>query len=332
MLYPIIFEPIYKEMIWGGTRLAQIFNRQLPSDKVGESWDISCRPQEMGVIANGPLTGVEFDAYIATDRRKILGTRLENCNRFPLLVKIIDANDVLSIQVHPDDTYAMLKGGFDCGKNEMWYVLAPPDDGHLIIGLKSDVTREALVNAFANGTVEACMEYLPVAAGDIINIPAGLVHALTPGAMVAEVQQNSDITYRLYDYNRLGLDGKPRSLHIDDALAVTDFDNKLSKSVVIGQSIKNGQNELIYAINNPYFAIIKYVLTSSLAEESDTGAFSIFTCVEGCAVINAGDFVTEIPAGRSAFIPAGMGGYSIAPVKNCERAVLLKSYVPGLSS
>lgn len=328
MLYPIIFKPIYKEMIWGGARLAQIFDRQLPSDKVGESWDISCRPQEMGVIENGPLAGISFDTYIDTDRQKILGTRLEHCDRFPLLVKIIDANDVLSIQVHPDDDYAVLKGGLDCGKNEMWYVLAPPDDGHLIIGLKSDVTRETLANAFANGTVEACMEYLPVEAGDIINIPAGLVHALTPGAMVAEVQQNSDITYRLYDYNRLGLDGKPRPLHIEDALAVTDFDNKLSKSVVIGQSVRKGRNELIYAINNQYFAIINYVLVSSLAEESDPGAFSIFTCVEGCASITVDDFVTEIPAGRSAFIPAGMGSYSIAPAKNGKRVVLLKSFVP----
>jgi len=316
-------------MIWGGARLAQIFDRQLPSNKVGESWDISCRPQEMGIIENGPLAGLTFDTYIATDKRKILGTRLKNCDRFPLLVKIIDANDVLSIQVHPDDAYAMSKGGLDCGKNEMWYVLAPPHDGYLLIGLRPHITREKLEKAFENGTVENCMARLPVKTGDIVNIPAGLVHALTPGVMVAEVQQNSDITYRLFDFDRLDAHGNLRPLHTDDALAVTDFDNKLAKSVVTGQSIKKGGNELIYAINNPYFAIIKYVLANSLAEESDPGAFSIFTCVEGCAVITVGDFVTKIPAGRSAFIPAGMGNYSIAPAKNCERAVLLKSFVPG---
>lgn len=328
MLYPLIFKPIYKEMIWGGTRLATMFGRELPSDKVGESWDISCRPLEMGIIENGPCAGLGFDEYININRRAVLGTRLENCDRFPLLVKIIDANDVLSIQVHPDDAYAAQKGGADCGKNEMWYVLAPPDDGYLLIGLRPDITKEKLQKAYSNGTVENCMARLPVKAGDIIDIPAGLVHALTPGVMVAEVQQNSDITYRLFDFDRLDLHGNPRPLHIDDAFAVTDFDNRLPKSVVMGQSIKKGENELIYAINNPYFAIIKYILAGSITEESDPGAFSIFTCVEGRAAITVGEFVTKIPAGRSVFIPAGMRGYTIAPDESFERTVLLKSFVP----
>ena len=327
MLYPLIFNPIYKEMIWGGTRLATMFGRELPSGKVGESWDISCRPQEMGVIENGPHAGLSFDAYVDMDRRGVLGTRLENCDRFPLLIKIIDANDVLSIQVHPDDAYATQKGGADCGKNEMWYVLAPPHDGYLLIGLRPDITREKLQKAYENGTVENCMARLPVKVGDIIDIPAGLVHALTPGVMVAEVQQNSDITYRLFDFNRLDAHGNPRPLHIEDAFAVTDFDNKLAKSVVTGESIKKGENELIYAINNPYFAIVKYVLAEPVAEESDERGFCIFTCVEGGAVITAGEITVEVPVSRSVFVPAAMGAYSVAPVGG--RAVLLKSYVPG---
>jgi len=315
-------------MIWGGARLAQMFGRQLPSAKVGESWDISCRPQEMGIIENGPLAGTTFDAYINMDKQKVLGTRLQNCDRFPLLVKIIDANDVLSIQVHPCDAYAAQKGGADCGKNEMWYVLAPPRDGYLLIGLRPDITREKLQKAFENGTVENCMARLPVKVGDIIDIPAGLVHALTPGVMVAEVQQNSDITYRLFDFNRLDAHGNMRPLHTDDAFAVADFDNKLAKTVVTGQSIKKGENELIYAINNPYFAIIKYVLDSPLTEESDPGAFSVYTCVEGHAAITAGEFEVQVAAGRSVFIPAGLGQYSVSPFEKNERAVLLKSFVP----
>jgi len=329
--YPIVFKPIYKEMIWGGTRLAEMFGRQLPSDKVGESWDISCRPQEMGEIANGVYAGQTFEEYIAKDRAKIVGTRLAHCKRFPLLVKIIDANDALSIQVHPDDVAARQAGGADCGKSEMWYVLNPPDDGRLIIGLKPGVTREKLAEAYKNGTVEACLNYLPVKTGDIINIPAGLVHALTPGIVVAEVQQNSDITYRLYDYNRLGLDGNPRQLHVEDALAVSDFEEKIPKRAVPGLSIKKGENALIYSICNPNFAIIKYDISSSFVEASDPAVFSIFTCVEGNAVIEAGGVAVEVLAGGSMFIPAGIGEYSIAPMKG-ERVVLLKSFVPDIKT
>jgi len=325
--YPIIFKPIYKEMIWGGTRLADMFGRQLPSSKIGESWDISCRLQEMGIIENGPYAGETFEDYIAKDKAHILGTRLVNCERFPLLVKIIDANDALSIQVHPSDAAAQKAGNADCGKSEMWYILNPPDDGNLIIGLKPGITREKLAEAYENGTVEACLNYLPVATGDIIDIPAGLVHALTPGVVVAEVQQNSDITYRLYDYNRLGLDGKPRQLHVEEALAVSDFKEKIPKCAVPGLRIEKGENALTYVICNPNFAIIKYDVVSPLVEESNPAAFSIFTCVEGNAVIEAGDIAAEVPTGGSVFIPAGMGAYSIVPAKG-EKAVLLKSFVP----
>ena len=328
-LYPVKFAPIYKEMVWGGTRLAQMFNRTLPSSKVGESWDISCRPGEMGIIENGPYTGESFENYIGKSKAKILGTRLANCEKFPLLVKIIDANDALSIQVHPDDAQARQRGGEDGGKSEMWYVLNPPHDGKLIIGLKPGISREKLAEAYENGTVEDCINYLPVAVGDIINIPAGLVHALTPGIIVAEVQQNSDITYRLYDYNRLGLDGKPRPLHVEDALAVSDFEEKIPKQAVPGLGVKMGENELTYSICNPYFAIIKYDISVPLMEASNPEAFSIFTCVDGNAEIRTGAMTVEVPTGGSVFIPAGMGEYVITPA-NGKKVVLIKSFVPDI--
>jgi len=343
--YPIKFKPIYKEMIWGGTRLATMFGRALPSNKVGESWDISCRPGEMGIIENGPHAGLAFEDYIAQGKTGILGAQLSNCERFPLLVKIIDANDALSIQVHPGDDYAQQQGLTDTGKNEMWYILNPPDDGYLIIGLKPGVTREKLADAYNSGTVEDCLDRLYVKTGDIVNIPSGLVHALTPGVMVAEVQQNSDVTYRLYDYNRVGLDGKPRPLHVEDALAVSDFEEKLPKSVVhvadkissgypappleITTHHKNSENELVNAITNSYFAIVKYTLITSITEESDPAAFYIFTCVEGCARINANSIDVEVNAGQSVFIPAQTGTYAITPM-NDNPAVLLRSSVPSL--
>lgn len=325
-LYPVLFSPIYKEMVWGGNRLQTMFNRKLESAKTGESWDISCRPNEMGIIENGSHAGLAFDEYIALDKVGILGIKLENAERFPLLVKIIDANDALSIQVHPDDIKAKEKGSTDTGKSEMWYVLHPPHDGNLIIGLKSGVTQEMLSNAYKNGTVEECLNYLPVKTGDIIDIPAGLVHALTAGVIVAEVQQNSDITYRLYDYNRIGLDGSPRELHVDDALNVSDFEEKLSKEVAVGTDVKNGDNTLTFAIANEFFTIVKYVIAEPLTERSNLESFSIFTCVSGSAIFAAGGISVTVPVGRSIFIPANMGEYVISPINDTE-TVLIKSFV-----
>jgi len=292
-LYPIKFHPIFKEMIWGS-----------------ESWDISCRPLEMGVIANGPNAGQIFEDYINLDREKILGTRLKDVARFPLLVKIIDARDALSIQVHPCDEYAKQSGSADSGKSEMWCILKPPTDGHLIIGLKPGVTRAVLETAYKNGTVEDCLNRLPVKAGDMINIPAGLVHAITPGVVLAEVQQNSDITYRLYDYNRMGPDGKTRPLHVQEALDVSDFDEKIPKTVAADNQIKC-----------PYFTVVKYEITTPLVEVTDTANFCIFTCVEGIAQFDTGEVLNT---GDSVFLPAAMGKYVISPKGG--RAVLLKSH------
>ena len=369
IFYPLKFVPIYKEMLWGGNRLNKYFNRNSPYEKTGESWDVSCRPGEMGVIENGPAAGQDLVDYIAQDWIGVLGTRLKSVERFPLLVKLIDANDNLSVQVHPGDDYAQQfhnnfdalralyqscseigaaakgrdgSGGqwqpTDTGKTEMWYILTPPTDGELIIGLKPGVTPDGLRLAFESGDMEPCLNRLPVSAGDIVNIPAGLVHALTPGAMVAEVQQNSDITYRMYDYNRVGPDGKPRALHLDEALAVADFEGRIPRAVTSGLAVKKGDCTLTYTIANPYFAVIKYELNCVFEEDSDPAAFSIFTCVEGEAEIIApgasgeaaqpGDdaMVVDLPTGSSVFIPAGLGGYAIR--SKGGRAVLLKSFVP----
>ena len=337
--YPLLLTPIYKEMLWGGNRLNTIYNRTSPYEKTGESWDVSCRPGEVSIITNGPAAGQTLADYIAQDKAGVLGSRLANQKRFPLLVKLIDANENLSVQVHPDDNYARIAAAqgqvSDTGKAEIWYILTPPTDGHLIIGLKQGITADALRNAYKTGTAEDCLSRLPVKTGDIVSIPAGLVHSLTPGVMVAEIQQNSDITYRLYDYNRIGLDGKPRDLHIEEALAVTDFEGKIPKAVIQGLPIKKGDCTLTYAIANPYFAVIKYDLQDSIAENSNPAAFCIFTCVEGDAEIltnisNGLAPVIPLPAGRSVFIPASLGRYTLRPKHG--HCMLLKSFVPDIEN
>ncbi|MCL2216757.1 MAG: class I mannose-6-phosphate isomerase [Defluviitaleaceae bacterium] len=305
-LYPILLRPIFKKMIWGS-----------------ESWEITCRPDEMGIIENGPAAGEAFAHYIGRNSSGVLGTRFGPESRFPLLVKIIDAKERLSVQVHPTDAYAKAKGETDSGKSEMWYIIKPPECGFLIIGLKPSVTRESLAAAYKNGTVESCLNRLRVREGDIVNIPAGLVHAITAGTIVAEIQQNSDITYRLYDYNRTDDQGKTRPLHIEDALAVSDYEGKIPKTAASAiETTKIGANLLTRVISDEYFDIKKYELSGPLNESSNRSEFAIFTCVEGDAVIEAEGISVEIPMGRSVFLPAALGSYTIRPKD--KLAVLLK--------
>jgi mannose-6-phosphate isomerase len=244
----------------------------------------------MGIIENGELAGKKFFEIFGEEK-------------FPLLVKIIHARDVLSVQVHPCDEYARAKGAADTGKSELWYILTPPTHGELIIGLKEGVTREILAAAYESGTVEAYLNRIKVQRGDIINIPAGLIHALTPGTVVAEIQQNSDITYRLYDFNRLGADGKPRELHVADALACIDYENTFTKI--------------------EHFTAEKIKIAEKTKMISDEKNFSIYTCVEGNAIFETQTHTVFLPAPRSVFIPASLGEFSIRPEKNS--ALLLKS-------
>jgi mannose-6-phosphate isomerase len=313
-------------MLWGGRKLSDRYGRRLPSEHTGESWDISFRENEMARVANGPLAGRPFSSVAGPIggelRSKWLGRRFAEAE-FPLLVKIIDANDNLSVQVHPDNEQAMAINGISQGKNEMWYVL---EGGELIVGLKNDVTKKDFTEAVSgnNGqAVEGLLNRLPIMRGEIIYIPAGLIHGLTKGVMVAEIQQNSDITYRVYDYGRKGFDGKPRQLHTEQALAVTDFENRHKKTATPG--IKVDRTPLTYYIANQYFCVIGYELNDTVyTEESDPDKFFIFTCVEGSCVIYAGDAAAPLTESVSVFIPAALGAFSI----QAEHCKLLKSFVP----
>jgi len=330
-MYPLLFEPIYKEMIWGGRKLSDRYGRCLPSDHTGESWDISYREGEMSRALNGEYAGRAFasiaGAFGGECRSKWLGARFAR-KAFPLLVKIIDANDNLSIQVHPDDARAPVINGEPQGKSEMWCVLDAPNGGSLIIGLKDGVSREdfiSAVNINDGQAVERMLNRLPVKRGDVIYIPAGLVHAITKGVMVAEIQQNSDVTYRIYDYGRNGLDGKPRQLHKEQARDVIDFDNRLRKTVIPGISVKG--TPFTYYIANPKFCAVGYELNGAVhSENSDPEKFFIFTCVEGGCVIKAGGMELPLSESYSVFIPAALGEYSIES-KHCK---LIKSFVPDI--
>ena len=322
-LYPLVFEPIYKEMIWGGARLAGKFGRTLPSEHVGETWDVSCREAEMSVVENGTLAGRTLGELIAADRAGMLGAALADAETFPLLLKLIDAKDNLSVQVHPDDAYAQRVENLPVGKTEMWYILDAPEDAALIIGLNDGVTEADFRRAVADGTVEDCLGRLPIQAGDVIFIAAGLIHAITAGVMLAEIQQNSDTTYRVYDYNRMGLDGKPRALHVEKSIDVTDYAGALRKTTVPGLTVQREGMAVTYYIACPYFAVERLALDGCVPCAADGEKFVLLTCTEGEAEISANGASVTLAAGRTAYLPAAMGAYALK-----GQATLLRSYVP----
>lgn len=220
-MYPLRFDPIYKEKLWGGRRLADLPGRELPPGRIGESWDIASHQHGTSAVARGPLKGMRLDELYQRDPAALVGSRhAAEFDRFPLLVKLIDAGDDLSVQVHPDDCYAELHEAGDQGKSELWYVLAAEPGARIIYGLEPDTTKDSVRRALAEGRLEECLREVPVLPGEMYEVPAGLVHALGRGVLVAEIQQNSDTTYRLYDWGRLDAQGQSRELHITKALDV----------------------------------------------------------------------------------------------------------------
>jgi len=224
--YPLTFTPALRDYIWGGRNLETLYGRQLPPGRTAESWEISGHPTAPTVVDTGPLAGQSLpdvlDAYGSDLVGRGAGWALER-GKFPLLIKLLDAEERLSVQVHPPDDYALTHENGELGKTEMWYVLHARPGAQLILGLRPGVSPEVFRQAIADNSLEACLYHLPVKAGDAVFVPSGTLHAILEGVLIAEIQQNSDTTYRVYDWGRLGADGHPRPLRVDKALAVTDF-------------------------------------------------------------------------------------------------------------
>lgn len=223
---PMFMDPEFKETVWGGTRIMSVFSKKIPSAHTGESWEVACRENGNSVIRNGKLAGKTLSEAMEEYPIEILGysSMGKGIYQFPLLIKFIDADDDLSIQVHPDDKMAKtLEGPSGSGKTEMWYVIDAEEGAQIVYGFEKDITAGEFAKAVEDGSVEDLIHYVPVKKGDAFFIPAGTVHALGQGILVAEIQQNSDTTYRVYDYGRMGLDGKPRALHVEKAAEVLDF-------------------------------------------------------------------------------------------------------------
>lgn len=222
MLYPFTFRPIFKERVWGGRALERLYGKNLPAGvPIGESWEISDRPGDASVIANGPLAGKDLRWLMTHHERELLGDATSANGRFPLLIKILDAQEKLSLQVHPPASKAAeLKGE---PKTEAWYIAEAAPGAELYVGLKRGVKRAEFEQKIKTGEVAECFHRVPVKAGDTMFLPSGRVHAIGAGLVIFEIQQNSDTTYRVFDWNRVGLDKKPRELHVAESLASIDF-------------------------------------------------------------------------------------------------------------
>lgn len=322
MLYPFKFKAQLFHKIWGGQTIAKWYDH-VPADyeNVGEAWvmsDVGKYPTE---VVNGSHQGDTLQDLLEVYMDELVGGVVYDVfgNHFPLLLKFIDATDDLSIQVHPDDEYALEKEQ-SLGKTEMWYVLPPAEEASVYLGWKQPMSAEQIHEAIKEGSLARYLREYKVRAGEVAYIPAGTVHAMKRNTIVAEIQENSDITYRLYDYNRVGNDGRMRPLHLEKALEVMDFDPQNEASVSSPQPVVNGAVNLQHT---PYFTANLLTLTHAVQRDyAPLDSFVAFMCVEGTCVIKALDAEqdNEVPMqqGEAVLIPASLNDIVIDPQGSCQ--------------
>lgn len=305
-LYPLLFEPIYKDYLWGSDRIAKIFHRKNTPSPCAESWEVSERPEGMSRVESGPFQGMTFDALLEKlTPEQILGT----VHHMPLLVKIIDAAKLLSVQVHPNEKSAQELGGEP--KTEMWYVLSSLPGAYVYAGLKEGIDAAACMAALQEGDADAVLNKVAVEPGDVIYVPAGTVHAIGPGCLILEVQQNSNTTYRLYDWDRVGPDGKPRELHIEKGLQAIDPSAAWTLSRV--RTLKEREGYAVEKlVQSPFFNLDKLTLKEAITLQS-TGSFRLFFAAKGSFQLRAGRSEAMLKMGRTALIPAGLDSFTIEP-------------------
>lgn len=320
-LYPLKFNPILKEKIWGGSKLNSILNKN-SKQNIGESWELSGVDNDKSVISNGILAGKSIDWLLSEYNERLVGDRVyqQFGNTFPLLFKFIDAAQDLSVQVHPGDGLAKQRHS-SFGKTEMWYILQIDEDAKLIVGFKNDCDQKYYERALSENKILETLNVIPVQKGDAVIINPGTVHAIGAGVLLAEIQQTSDITYRIYDWNRPGTDGKMRELHTEMAVDAINF---YATPEIIKYS--EDKNTPIQIGETQFFAVNKLNLSQSFVRcLKNTTSFTVYMCLEGSAIIEGDNFVSEtITKGETVLIPAEFNQIKF----NTKAASFLEVYIP----
>lgn len=320
-LYPLLFNPNLHTVVWGGNRLCPYKGLASSQEPIGESWEVSAVPSSASTISNGSFSGRDLISLVGEYPEEILGKSVSRQygNKLPLLVKFIDAKKDLSIQVHPNDEMAMRVHG-KSGKTEMWYIIDANPGSFLYAGFKTPISEYEYKKRIEDGTITEVLARHEVKPGDVFYLPAGRVHAICSGILLAEVQQSSDLTYRIFDYNRPGLDGKPRELHTELAAQALDFHVEDEYRTIYGE----GSNKANLIIDSPFFSVRVTDLTETFHRNLlKYDSFVISMCIKGdCKIVvrSTGDEVM-LKEGNSCLIPAAIADYDVVPLKGSTRVL-----------
>ena len=308
-LYPLMFHPRFKERVWGGRRLETLYGKTLPPDvPIGESWEIADRPGDESVIANGPLAGRTLRDLMIERATDVLGDAAPTADgRFPLLCKILDARQKLSLQVHPPDRARHLGDP----KTEMWYIADAQPGAELFVGLKRGVTRATFEEALGSGRVADCFHRVDVTSGDVMFLPSGRVHAIGAGLVIYEIQQNSDTTFRVYDWDRVGLDGKPRELHVPQSLESIDFADFEPQLVAAPLRHHDGFT-ITTLVDDPLFRTDLVAARGGGEWRPRPARLRVVACVTGTISARDGNAAATLRAGDFCLLPAQMAAVSVA--------------------
>ena len=317
-IYPLQFDPILKERIWGGEKLKTELNKPITSSITGESWEISTVKGDISIIANGALKGKSLMDVINDNPNEILGTEVyaRFGKEFPLLFKYLDAREDLSIQVHPNDALAK-KRHDSFGKTEMWYIMQADEDARIIVGFKENSNAAEYLENLENKTLLSILDDVKVKSGDVFFLETGTVHAIGAGLVVAEIQQTSDITYRLYDFDRVDAQGATRELHVDLALDAINYNVVQTK-----KEYSKDVNESNVVVDCPYFTTNFIPLDGNISVQKDGKSFTVYMCIDGEFEIECNDAVYHYKKGDTLLIPAGISELIIS-----GKASILEIYI-----
>jgi mannose-6-phosphate isomerase len=311
-IYPFLFEPVYKDYIWGGTRIREVYQRTDTPARCAESWEIADRPEGMSIVTNGARKGQTLHQLVQELGADLMGPQHASRSTFPLLIKLIDAREDLSVQVHPNDDNAHLTGGEP--KTEMWYLLDATADANIYAGMVPDATPEHFQKALQDNSVEHLLARIQAKPGRAIFVPGGKVHAIGAGCLLLEIQQNSNTTYRVYDWGRVGTDGQPRELHVEKAIKVIDW-NRLAPEASTPRPLPaEGKNHPYEIRSSAYFTTTGWNFHELRTFRMHPPGFRILFITKGKVLIGANGVVAAASQGTSCLIPAAAPAFTVTPV------------------